>query len=316
MTNCEKIRNAVKPYVGQSLASGKIVSLVLSLYPGTNPTSIIPSDHSGANPVSGRSYCSCSGTGKQIFSRSGSGYLVRGLSVEAVLPLSPPTSRDKLPIGNGLTLSLSADDLNVLVKSLNTIKTSIRPSNDRAWHRKAALRVIDCVLSLNRRYDSFVVPRLDGFERTHSAVHTVAQLKDLIASYPSPSLFSTRCLDYNDDSRSATLATVVEWLAGIAGVGDYDEQMSNLERWAKEAKPEEHSKLGIGGFGLGGFQYLRMLFGANTTKPDIHIQRYVASCVGHRVSDTQALALLEAAARQAGISLRDLDTTVWEQSAR
>jgi hypothetical protein len=211
---------------------------------------------------------------------------------------------------------LPADDLSALVECLNAIKSSIVPSNDRAWRRSAALRVIDCVLSLNRRYDSFVVPRLDGFERTHSSVRTVPELKDLIAGYPSASAFLASCLDYNDDSRSATLAKVVEWLAGVAGGGNCDEQMSNLERWAREASPGDHLKVGIGGFGLGAFQYLRMLFGANTTKPDIHIQRYVAACIGHRVSDTQALALLEAAARQVGVSLRDLDTTVWEQSAR
>ena len=34
------------------------------------------------------------------------------------------------------------------------------PSVDRAWSREPALRVIDCVLSLRRNYDLFVVPRL------------------------------------------------------------------------------------------------------------------------------------------------------------
>jgi hypothetical protein len=59
-----------------------------------------------------------------------------------------------------------------------------------------------------------------------------------------------------------------------------------------------------------------MLFGANTTKPDIHIQRFVASHVGHRVSDIQVLKLPEDAATKAEVSLRDLDATVWETSAR
>ncbi len=59
-----------------------------------------------------------------------------------------------------------------------------------------------------------------------------------------------------------------------------------------------------------------MLFGANTTKPDIHISRYVASQVGHSVSDIRALRLLEDAATEAGVVLRNLDTTIWESSAR
>jgi len=40
MTNCEKIRNAVRVYAGQELTSGGVISLVLAAYPGTNPTSI------------------------------------------------------------------------------------------------------------------------------------------------------------------------------------------------------------------------------------------------------------------------------------
>ena len=59
-----------------------------------------------------------------------------------------------------------------------------------------------------------------------------------------------------------------------------------------------------------------MLFGANTTKPDIHIIGLVERTVGHGVSATQALILLENAAKDLGISLRDLDTTIWEDAAR
>jgi hypothetical protein len=77
------------------------------------------------------------------------------------------------------------------------------------------------------------------------------------------------------------------------------------------------SPSGFRGFGLAGFQYLRMLFGANTTKPDVHVRQYVSEAVGRRrVSEVEALNLLERAASDAGIGLRDLDTTIWEKSAR
>lgn len=317
MTNCERISNAVRPYPGQALAAGKIISLVLSMYPSTNPTSIIPSDHSGPNPRSGRSYCSCSGTERQIFSRSGSGYVVRGAN-EPTEIRGTEASRKNTVVGwkSNRTQFVGSTDRISLVEGLRQLKSSIRRSSDRAWQRNAALRVIDCVLSLNRTYDSFVVPRLDRFEQNHSSIRTIADLQKLIADYSSAPVFVARCLDYNDDARSVTLSKVVDWLVKVADDGDYDTQMSNLLRWASNSKPEDHFRLGIAGFGLGGFQYLRMLFGANTTKPDVHIQRYVASCVGHRVSDVQALALLESAAAEADVSLRDLDTTIWERSAR
>jgi hypothetical protein len=61
---------------------------------------------------------------------------------------------------------------------------------------------------------------------------------------------------------------------------------------------------------------MRMLFGANTVKPDIHIRRYVEACVGHSVSEIRALELLERAAEHLQIRAVDLDTTIWERAAR
>jgi len=186
----------------------------------------------------------------------------------------------------------------------------------RAWRREPALRVIDCVFSLHCPYDSFVVPRLDRFEREHPEIRTVGDLQDLIATYPSPHRFVVETLDYKDEARAATLSAVVDWVVTISGRGPSSTQLSNLQKWATAAYPADHAALRIGGFGLASFQYLRMLFGANTTKPDVHVRQYVASCLGHSVSDIEALQLLEYAALEVGLLLRDLDTTIWEDSAR
>ena len=59
-----------------------------------------------------------------------------------------------------------------------------------------------------------------------------------------------------------------------------------------------------------------MLFGANTTKPDVHICRYVSSAVGQKLSPIAALVLLEEVAAVHSIRVRDLDTMIWERSAR
>ena len=207
-------------------------------------------------------------------------------------------------------------DYEKLVVALRKMKPFLQKSSDPAWSRAPALRVIDCVLPLNRSYDRFVVPRLERFQQDHPAVRTVNDLHALIASYDSPNGFVMNTLHYKHEARANTLADVVNWLVIVSGKGRHDEQLSNLERWATGAQPADFARLGIRGFGLAGFQYLRMLFGANTTKPDLHIWRYVAKCIGHEVSPTQALLLLESAASKAPVLLRDLNTTVWERSAR
>src|SRR5882762_7142164 len=91
---------------------------------------------------------------------------------------------------------------------------SVVPSTDRAWSRAPALRVIDCVLSLNRNYDRFVVPRLDAFERQFPRVITTYQLRDLIASHESPDALVQDALNYKHADRAQTLCEVVDHIVG------------------------------------------------------------------------------------------------------
>jgi hypothetical protein len=203
-----------------------------------------------------------------------------------------------------------------VVTALRQLAPSIQTSSDRAWTREPAVRVIDCVLSLNRNYDSFVVPRLDRFEQHFPAVRSIGDLSAEIAKYPSAHEFVLHALRYNDQARAVILGRLVDWLVTIAGNGTPAEQLANVERWAREAPFTGYKALGIRGFALAGFQYLRMLFGANTTKPDKWICQWVAAAIGHSASPFQTLQLLERAAPEADVLLRDVDTTIWELSAR
>jgi hypothetical protein len=178
-----------------------------------------------------------------------------------------------------------------------------------------AVRVLDCVLSLNRRY-KFVLSRIDPFEKKHPEIRSISDLKAFIASRPSAHEFFLSELNYDDKARADTLNAVVSWLAEVAGTGSEEAQLLKLESWARTAKPEDYILLGIRGFKLAGFQFLRMRFGANTTKPDVHIIKFVNSHLGHPVTAEEALHLLESSAAQAGIHLRDLDSTIWEERAR
>lgn len=203
-----------------------------------------------------------------------------------------------------------------LLTELRRRAEGILSSQDRCWTRDPALRVIDCVLSLNRNYDRFVVPRLDEFERRNPDVQTVQNLKDTINKHSTPDEFSRRELRYHHAKRADTLSNVTNWLSSVARAGSASEQLVKLTSWAHEADANDYRHLGIAGFGLAGFQYLRMLFGANTTKPDVHIIRFVETHTGEKFSPLEALHILEQASRDAEVSLRDLDTHIWEASAR
>jgi len=49
-------------------------------------------------------------------------------------------------------------------------------------------RVLDCVLSLNRRYNAVVKPRLEAFSSKHPQVRSLVELKELMAHYESLTL--------------------------------------------------------------------------------------------------------------------------------
>ena len=89
-----------------------------------------------------------------------------------------------------------------------------------------------------------------------------------------------------------------------------------LKQWAIQARPEECYGLNIKHFKLAGFQYLRMLFGANTTKPDVHIIRFLSDTLNRKVSDIESLLLLEAASERVGVSVRAVDKYIWKRGAR
>jgi hypothetical protein len=157
---------------------------------------------------------------------------------------------------------------------------------------------------------------LDRFERNHPEMISIRQLRRLIDTSPSPQEFMQRELEYNDPSRAATLSAVVDSCLMIIGDAPSDDELPRLKKWASSAVPSDYQQLRIPGFGLAGFQYLRMLFGANTTKPDTHIRAYVAEVLGRAVGDLEAVTLLAAACLKLGIAARDADTNIWKTRAR
>ena len=56
---------------------------------------------------------------------------------------------------------------------------------------------------------------------------------------------------------------------------------------------------------------MRMLFGAQTAKPDVHIRGFVSDTLKRRVNDIQALTLLENAAGILKKPAADVDYSIW-----
>lgn len=184
------------------------------------------------------------------------------------------------------------------------------PSADRAWFRPLALRLIDCVLSLRKADERPIAPRLDAFRERFPAVESLRDLGSLLSTYRAPVLFAREVLETNDPSPAATLIALVDYLTRVALTGSGTEG-AQLKAWAVCARPQDYLTLRIPTLSLQGFQYLRMLLGANTLRPTPHLSRYVLKVIGRPVSDVEAILLLEEAAPLVPLRLRDITGARW-----
>lgn len=208
------------------------------------------------------------------------------------------------------------ESVDKLVAVLRKRFSNLPPSTDAIWAQSPAAKVIDCVLSLNRHYDRVVLPRVQQFVSKHPNIVDLSQLLALITQYATPLEFCKAELNYNDQRRAKTLIGVIDYLIDAEQMHEGQTETDRLVQWANWTRPGDYLAVNVHGFGLAGFQYLRMLFGAQTTKPDVHIIRFVSEAIGRKVIDFQALYLLERAAKESGLPIRELDITIWDTGAR
>lgn len=206
-------------------------------------------------------------------------------------------------------------DIDAVATEIVKFASDLPSPEDLVDSRPPAVKVIDCVLSLNRKYDTFVIPRLKIFVSNHPEIQRITELAELMTSYSTPHAFMQQELDCNYEDRARILYEVVIFLCAIVQRTPTIPEEKALKQWLVQAQLQTH-RLNIKGFGPAGFQYLCILFGVDTTKPDIYIIRFVSEILNRNVSDLEAHALLEAACERVGVSVRAVDSYIWNRGAR
>lgn len=208
-----------------------------------------------------------------------------------------------------------AQDVDLVARAIAKTYRNVKIDENYGW-KTPALNTLDCVLSLNRRYNAVVKPRIIKFKRDCPHIKSLEDLKALMEESESPHKFVVEHLDYNHADRARMLREVIDYLLYEQSEYPGKSQGQRLKKWALSVRPGDAYFTGIKGFGLSGFQYLRMLFGAQTAKPDVHIKNYVSSILGRKVDDATSLVILERAASRENLPLREIDGAIWAERAR
>ncbi|MFC7325659.1 hypothetical protein ACFQMF_13850 [Halorubrum rutilum] len=120
-------------------------------------------------------------------------------------------------------------------------------------------------------YFSQVKPSVETFQTKFldtGRISSFSELADL--DQQSPALTEI----FEAQRKRRVLITGADTFAEI----DAEDDLDRLQQWAEDADPTDYSEERFGrirGVGLRTFQYLRMIAGIDTVKPDIQVQRFI-----------------------------------------
>ena len=169
----------------------------------------------------------------------------------------------------------------------------------------AAIRLLLVVLSANRNYNRQVRPHLDRIRSTTPRL-TIQELHELWCR----STFAgfKAFWGHADARKFALLGALLDRIATLRLPAEDDDAV--LERWAHTDFDGEGLRCpfaGIAGFGLATRQHLRMVFGADTVKPDRRVKEVIAREFGLSLSDESAITFVVHLSQLTGIKVVELD---------
>ncbi|MEK7353035.1 MAG: hypothetical protein AABZ77_00830, partial [Chloroflexota bacterium] len=98
-----------------------------------------------------------------------------------------------------------------------------------------AIKLLDCVLSLHRRYDVFVVPRIDTFKKSHPDVDTLLSLHKCVVRCGGPLRFYNNELDYDYEDAAQMFSRVLDYLINEIKKYPGNSEIEKCQRWAISA---------------------------------------------------------------------------------
>ena len=196
------------------------------------------------------------------------------------------------------------------------------PRDKTVLDQSPAVKVINSVLSLGLGYRKVIEPKLDAFQEKNPNVRQVTELAAFIEEdYQTPIDFLNKEFNYKHKPKSIRKAnainSVCEKLCGIINASLSVPEEDAIRQWALQAKPKGYRVWNIKEFRIAGFQWLRVLFGADTSKPDTHILNFLADTLNEKFPDSdkkklEAVDLIEETSARSKFSAREIDRIIWD----
>ena len=203
------------------------------------------------------------------------------------------------------------NDILCLANYLNHIPINEK-SEEIGTYKSAVLICLDAVLSINRKYYKFVVPRIKYFMENYPEITTLKELYEILTREEGFNNY----WNYNHKSREVTLRALVEKFLQIEQDYPAHSEMEAFRQWSRSVSASDYKKFGVHGIGIATFQYLRLLLGASTVKPDVHIKRAVTEALNRKPGDIETIVLFEKACEYIHVPAKIMDHSLWLRMAQ
>ncbi|KUK76928.1 MAG: hypothetical protein XD93_0644 [candidate division WS6 bacterium 34_10] len=197
-----------------------------------------------------------------------------------------------------------------LKEYLSSLPLDIRSYDDGYEYKNPVLTLVDAVLSINRNYNNFVKPRLEIIKKSG-----IRSFTDLERELDKGDEYFMSFWNYRHPQRVVLLRNLLTYFRDFQQTNNIQGDVETLREWGNQSSVEKYKDWKIKGIAFTTYQYLRMLCGADTVKPDIHILRVVEEGIGRKVNPMNSVILIEHISKEMGIEARSLDHAIWQYSS-
>lgn len=172
-------------------------------------------------------------------------------------------------------------------------------------NKNAAVSLMGVVLSAARNYKTQVEPHLEKLRTRYSDL-TLQKLKRM-CSQRNYMQFK-EVWGHADEKKFETLKSLLEAILALRRDGLDD--MKLMRNWACSAHLERRKTDSLGSLknvGIATFQHLRIVFGADTVKPDRRVREVLEKEFGAKLSAAKAIQAAEEIAQLTGLKVIEID---------
>ncbi|WP_265458596.1 hypothetical protein [Enterococcus sp. HY326] len=205
---------------------------------------------------------------------------------------------------------VNENDLKVLKKYVEKHIHLPNTLSEEYIYSNPNLIIIDAVLSKNRNYNS-VQKWIKNFEKCYPKINTLIGLIEIIDQETPKEI--GRIIGYRDEKRIIEIRQVAVAFVEKKSSASEDD-LKSMKKWAEmsDFTDTEDSIFKVNGIGVATFQYLRILLGVNTCKPDVHIKNFILEVLKKEFSEEKAIRAIEKVSNKLGKDTRIVDNAIWK----